>query len=238
LLLLHQWWWPAACFISTFFVTANAYALLDVLQPAWYVRRQLAPTERLTQHTWRKLVCNNVRNFGLSLVVGWCIWASRVWLTGHNQPSTMRRLPQLVLCYFWTDLWFWSSHYWVHSTPQRHSFIHAQHHEFKTPCALSALYCSVPEMLIINLPLSILMPCIINCHPSVHALWLSMLSFYIVTIHSSHQLVPKWMIDVSYHLQHHHRSTSHYGAYYIECRVLPWLRPVRPGALSVDNEGC
>lgn len=39
--------------------------------------------------------------------------------------------------------------------------------------------------------------------------------------HSSHQLIPIWMTDCSYHLEHRMYGTKHFGAGYTERRFLP-----------------
>lgn len=218
--LAFVWFGPGHWFAFSYLVFANAYAILDFMQPEWYAKRALCTSQTLTLRVWLKLNATSIMNLIVSDVIGSLIWSIR-WYLSPIVPTNDVGLGvmHIAICIVWTECWFWTSHYWMHKVSwlRRH---HDKHHEYTIPFALCTLHSSPIEMLFVNLPLSILMPCILGMHPFFQTMWLVFLSFHIVTIHSSHQLLPLCVIDASYHLEHHICKSKHYGNRRIEKYIM------------------
>ena len=75
-------------------------------------------------------------------------------------------------------------------------------------------------MIIINLPLAIVFPAIICCHPFTQCVWLFILGSHISLNHSAHQVVPLWLLDVSYHPIHHQLGHTNFGAIWVQKWIL------------------
>jgi len=222
---LNWWILPGIIFSTTFLFVTNMFAILDFIQPKWYIERQVSQyCKPLTFTIWFKIVSNNIRNIIFSWFIGWIGWTLRFLLLETKiipeELTLLLFVWQIICCYVWAELWFWFSHWFVHQDKIRYKKIHSKHHEYTTPYAIVGLYCTIYEMLLINLPLSILMPIIICCHPITQSIWLSILATHIALNHSSHQLLPKWLDDVSYHAKHHSCPSIHYGAGWIEKKLL------------------
>ena len=112
----------------------------------------------------------------------------------------------IVLCLL-IDFWFYYAHRIMH-TKLFYRF-HAMHHKFIDPCALSGLYCSVFEMILVNflstaipyrlLNMSFLEVCIWNCFVA-----------YNVLLSHDHKMGASRI-----HVMHHNLLTVNYGAFYV-----------------------
>ncbi len=224
-----RWSGPGLWFACSFLVVSNVFAVLDWLQPAWYARRAVlgAKQPALDGATWFRVVCNNVRNIVLAYVMGILLIICRHAIKPFSPVSDVGfwlYVTQLFTCYVWAELWFFCSHWWVHNNPQRMHLIHAKHHEFHTHTfAIVGLYCSISEMFVVNLPLSIFLPLVADFDPSVTTVSLTFIAVHICLNHSAHQLLPVWLDNVSYHLDHHRRVANHFGARWVEHHLLPIL---------------
>ncbi len=222
-----EWWLlPTIVFSSAFLIVSNIYAILDYTQFTCYKNRCVYTKtdnyKALTFKVWLRVIANDIRNIVLAFLFGYILWFIRSSFS-PNSPRQFKDeniiliLAQLFLCYIWAELWFWTSHFLVHKYLPS---IHKQHHEFVYTYAIVGFYSSVGELLIINLPLSTYMCILLKCHPVTQSIWLFVLGTHICLNHSAHQLLPKRFDDVSYHAQHHILHNIHYGAGWVEKRLL------------------
>lgn len=213
------WWPPALAFTSTFLVTSNSLALLDWTSPAWYARRSLYPAGQrraMGASLWFHLIGNVARNLAVALVAGQLCFVARLCVFGPTDrapelPSAYLVVPQLLACYACGNAWFFFAHWLVHRFPRVDRYVHATHHKFERTYALVGFYSSVSEMLLLNLPLALLGPLALLCHPAVSCAWISLVAVYVCLNHCGHQVVPRWLVDVSWHATHHLEPDKHFG---------------------------
>lgn len=219
-----HWNYPALSFAITFLIVSNLFAILDYLQPLWYMRLAVSSIPIRTFTMWYKLFSNNIRNLLFSYWIGGLAWYIRIELLlgcpDHTHETWYTYLIQLQICYIGAEVWFYFSHYTVHQFPKINRYVHAQHHEFIIPIAMVGLYATCSEMLLINLPFALLPGILMGCESWVMSLWLMIIACGICLNHCSHQILPRWLFDAEYHIIHHKRSYCHFGADYIEKRFL------------------
>lgn len=225
--LWNYWYIPSTVFTCSYLLFTLGYSLCDYMQPRWYIRKAI-PTIDIqpifTLSLWCWLLLVSCCNLLLSFVVGCGLWSLRWYFIEFNDDdhSTWKvGLFHLVVCYLWTDIWFWTSHYLMHRFVWLYKHGHKMHHRYAVPFAITTLYSHPIEMIFTNLPISIVMPCLLGMHWVYQSIWLVLLCAHITTIHSSHQLIPIWMTNVNYHLQHHTYHNKNYGAGWMEHTFKP-----------------
>jgi len=206
---LDYWLLPATSIVATYFLTSHSLLLFDIFQPSWYKSREISPRPKVTLHLYLQVMSKTLSHFLISFIIGFALWSLRVD-RAPEVPSLPLAAFQIVICYIFAELFFWTSHFIVHQ-PALFRRFHALHHAFPRPIALVSMYCSNWEMIFINLPISILMPIVLQMHPVLNSLWSSGLTFYIVMKHCGHNITPKWLLDAEYHDVHHSTSKGNYG---------------------------
>lgn len=214
-------WTPAAlAFGLAFLYFANLYAYLDHTQPFWYHFRAVSPYRHQLVHfrEWLHLNLYALRNIILAYLAGLALYTLRftLFVTDTNADLSLLDLTNLLICYPLGSELFGVLHWLVHRNPTINHLVHSLHHSYHKPIALVGLYASILEMFLINIPLGVLPPLIMNLSPIGTRLYTALLALYISTNHSGHQLVPLWLIDVSYHDIHHRRATENYGSIFLE----------------------
>lgn len=210
-------WTPAALsFGIAFLFSANLYAYLDHTQPWWYHLRAISPYRHQLVHfrEWLHLNLYALRNIILAYLVGLALYTLRFTFIpiDTNGDLSLLDLTNLLICYPLGSELFGILHWLVHRNPIINCLVHSLHHSYRKPIALVGLYASISEMLLINIPLGVLPPLIMNLSLTSTRIYTALLALYISTNHSGHQLVPRWLIDVSYHDIHHRHSTQNYGS--------------------------
>ncbi len=211
---LEYWTLPASTFVLSFIIVSHVLAVLDIYQPSWYKSREISPRPKVTWALYTRVMSKTMLNFIISFIIGAVLWSLRA-TKAPEFPTIPIALLQLVICYFFAEFSFWTTHFIAHH-PALYKRVHALHHAYPKPIGLVAIYCSHWEMLIVNLPLSILMPIVLQMHPILNCIWSAGLMFYIVMIHCGHNLIPKSILDSNYHDQHHATSKGNYGSYILD----------------------
>ena len=211
---LEYWLLPSCSFIGTFLLASHILAILDIYQPQWYKSTEISLRPKITYKLYAKVMSKTMLNFLMSFIIGAVLWSFRI-TKKPEFPSVYVAVIQLAVCYFFAELSFWTTHYIAHH-PTLYKRVHSLHHMYPRPIGLVAIYCSHWEMLIVNLPLSVVMPIILQMHPLINSIWSCGLMFYIVMIHCGHNLIPKWILDSNYHDRHHLTSKGNYGSYILD----------------------
>jgi len=208
--LFEYWIIPSCFFVGTYLLASHIFLLFDIYQPSWYKSREISSRPKVTIQLYTKVMSKTMLNFLISFIIGAFLWTLRI-----NQkpeiPSLFTALFQFIICYLFAELAFWTTHFVAHH-PILYKKVHALHHAFPRPIAIVSLYCSQWEMVIVNLPLAILMPIILQMHPLLNTLWNCALAFLIVMKHCGHHIVPKWFLDSEHHDEHHLHSKGNYGS--------------------------
>lgn len=128
-----------------------------------------------------------------------------LYLEHMNMPNlSWWTIPQVVLVYYMTLLWFYATHRMMHH-PRLYRF-HKQHHKYTEPPPYTTFYCSLTEHLLVNTG-SLMVP-----------LWLCPLPYWITLVYSYlvfNNAVQAHMgtkFQNSAHLIHHQRSNVNFGA--------------------------
>jgi sterol desaturase/sphingolipid hydroxylase (fatty acid hydroxylase superfamily) len=142
------------------------------------------------------------------------------WQSTYRKFNTNSHFAIFGPCYILGDTWFCCAHYFIHKYSQLNQYIHAEHHKYRIPVAIIGMYSSLSEMIIINLPLAIVFPCIFACDSRIQSIWLFVLATHISLNHSCHQILPIWISDASYHPTHHIKCNVNFGADWIQKNII------------------
>jgi hypothetical protein len=77
------------------------------------------------------------------------------------------------------------------------------------PFALTAIHCSVWEMLMLNIPAVLFGPLLLKPCFMAHVIWMALAGLYTPFSHSGRQA---WLMDVSYHEDHHRFLRGNFGS--------------------------
>ena len=124
---------------------------------------------------------------------------------------------KFILTYFFTDIWFYHVHLLIHH-PQLYTKIHKLHHfkPMNKPYALTALYCTPYEAVILNVFSVGLGPVIFQIPPPYLYLWYLIVSLNALFSHSG--LYVPYLIEENHDLHH-----FHYNCFYGLTVYLDWI---------------
>lgn len=196
----------------------------DLANPKWWRELQLSSTVRPPTVTWArvgKMLPVVLRNYAASALYVSALWtlreswfASPVW---QEWISSEQSLPgwilttvvQLIVIHWLSQLWFWSAHWGVHQSETLFRYVHSAHHVHAEPFALTAIDCTVSEMLLLNIP-AVLFPLLV-VYPSlgVQCIWMVLAATHVPLTHSGHQV--GHMSD-AYHAIHHRDLVYNFGS--------------------------
>lgn len=224
----RRWVCASAVLGIQFMLVTAILTCLDLAAPECWRRRLLKSTKMAPVITFQRvkqmipvLVCNYI----IAALYTWLLWSFRIyilpdrpfvqqWLT-DQQFSLWIWLPigfaQLVLIHGLSQLWFWCAHRFVHSHPTIYKVVHAAHHVHSEPFALTAIDCSVWEMLIINMP-AVIFPLLIVQPPfTLQCIWMLLAASQAPLTHSGHYLANGYAAD-AYHAIHHRECRYNFGS--------------------------
>jgi sterol desaturase/sphingolipid hydroxylase (fatty acid hydroxylase superfamily) len=208
---MEFWTLPSLTFAISFLAWANFYAYCDVRLPQWYTSRALSPDRpTLTPSRWLQLLLKALWNILLASLIGHMVFAGAPM---EWRDTWLMRVTKFAGCYLIGTEYFGWAHCLIHKCNAVNAAVHRHHHEWTHPIALAGLDASLLEMLLLNIPLGVLPPFLLDADPFTASAYTAMLGFYIANNHSGHQLLPKWVIDVSFHDHHHRHPSVHFGSY-------------------------
>jgi len=151
-----------------------------------------------------------IRNLVITGPVVLSTFYIRVRLFG-DEPLITNPILWLLSVYSVSQVVFWAMHFMVHGSRTLYLAIHQQHHEYTKPFALTAIYCSVYEMLLLNLPAVyfaqlIFLPAT-DCLFFAHCFWLTLVGIQTPFAHSGLTL-----FGSQYHDLHHSLFTYNFGS--------------------------
>ena len=120
-------------------------------------------------------------------------------------PSLFEMITQGVLGVLLVELFFFCSHRLLHVQPL-YSLVHKQHHEYKAPIALAAIYAHPLEALVGN-TFAVMGPAFLVGFHAYTWYWGICLGFF--STQSSHS---GYNIDGRFHDIHHEFTTFNYGS--------------------------
>jgi len=124
---------------------------------------------------------------------------------------------KFILSYFVTEIWFYHVHLLIHH-PQLYSQIHKMHHfkPMNKPYALTGLYCTPYEAIVLNVFATSLGPVIFQIPSPYLYLWYILVSLNSVSSHSG--VTIPYLIEESHDLHH-----LYYDRFYGLSVYLDWL---------------
>ena len=155
------------------------------------------------------LIVNNIATLML-LVCIYPVFKFRGITTGSELPSLLRIVLELCGYLLIHELSFFYMHLLMHR-PTAYKLIHKMHHEFTAPSALSSIYCSPIEHVLVNLGSVFACPIVIGSHASVIWIWVCLATFTTMHAHSGYHfpLLP----SPEAHDYHHVTFTENYGSW-------------------------
>ena len=114
---------------------------------------------------------------------------------------------QVVVSLLIMEIWFYYSHRIAHS---KYIFprIHRMHHFFTQPYAFTGVYCSVGEMLFINIPSMMIGPIITGMSYNLMTTWIVIIAINTAISHSD-VIIP--YINSGTHGIHHQKHNKNFG---------------------------
>lgn len=222
-------WTCASAVLGLHFAAVTAVlTTLDLWAPEWWRRRILKSTKMapvITLDRIMQMMPVVIRNYVVAAIYTWVLWNLRIaispdrpelqqWLLNAKLSGWMW-IPvgvwQLLVIHGLSQLWFWSAHRFVHSNATIYKFVHAAHHVHSEPFALTAIDCSVWEMMLLNMP-AVMFPLLIVQPPlAIQCIWMLLAASHVPLTHSGHYLANGYAAD-AYHAIHHRECRYNFGS--------------------------
>jgi sterol desaturase/sphingolipid hydroxylase (fatty acid hydroxylase superfamily) len=237
----ERWVWGSVVLGCQFWLMTAILTVFDLLDPPWWRRLVLSSTRvvpKVTLHRVLGMMPVVLRNTIVSSAYVWLLW--NLWLAAGPHRSTsyialvefvdhlsldwfgttvvgwmVLALPQLFLLHVLSQLWFWSAHRFVHSHETLYKFIHAAHHVHSEPFALTAIDCSVSEMLLLNIPAVVFPLLVLQPYLSVQCVWMVLAASHVPLTHSGHLVAGGAAAD-AYHSIHHRECRFNFGSAFLD----------------------
>jgi sterol desaturase/sphingolipid hydroxylase (fatty acid hydroxylase superfamily) len=172
-------------------VLRNIMLTAVVIYLSWNLRAVLFPAQLTTSFDARWDVVTG----------GWWSW---MWWP-------LRVFVQVAALKFFSQLWFFKAHRWVHSNEATFRYVHAMHHQHAEPVALTAIHCTMSEMLLLNIPAAIFGPLVLVPDFVPHCVWMLLVGLYTPVAHSGHNF-GGLIFDAQFHDDHHRYLNVNYGS--------------------------
>jgi sterol desaturase/sphingolipid hydroxylase (fatty acid hydroxylase superfamily) len=137
---------------------------------------------------------------------GW--WSTTV-------PMPARMFLQLAALNVISQVWFFFAHRWAHSNAHVFRFVHSMHHRHSAPFAMTAVHCSMSEMLLLNVPAAGLGPLLLVPDWWAHCAWMVLAGLYTPIAHSGHSFINGFM-DARFHDDHHRYLDVNFGSDFLD----------------------
>jgi sterol desaturase/sphingolipid hydroxylase (fatty acid hydroxylase superfamily) len=226
----ERWGCAATVLGIQFAVVTSLLTGLDLFNPPCWRRMILRSTRQesipvVTVRRVARMMPIVIRNMAASAFYVWMLWNLRIAVNPARPLLSasldshlwfpISWLVQLVLIHWMSQLWFWSAHRTVHSLPAVYKFVHASHHVYSEPFALTAVDCTVSEMLILNMPAVIFPLLILQPSLPVQCIWVVLAASHVPLTHSGHLVAGGAAAD-AYHALHHRYSNCNFGSAWLD----------------------
>jgi sterol desaturase/sphingolipid hydroxylase (fatty acid hydroxylase superfamily) len=145
------WFTPSLLLGAVFTITTALLTLGDLDYTFFFKQWQIGERPAIHGQDILHVLPVSLKNIVITGPVIFTAFNLRVLLFG-DQPFITQPILWLLSIYFVSQVVFWCMHYMVHSSKTLYTSIHQQHHEYTKPFALTAIYCTTYEMLLLNLP--------------------------------------------------------------------------------------
>jgi len=217
------------CWVTSSLVLGVSFTLVtamltifDLWSPPWWRATLLRSTKfppTITLSRISTMMPTYFRNVVASGIYVWLLWNLRI-LVSEKPPSFILWIDanvwaplsifhQLLVIHCLSQLWFWCAHRYVHSVPALYKWIHAAHHAHTEPFALTAIDCTVSEMIVLNIPAVIFPLLLLKPSLLVQNIWVVLAALHVPLAHSSHSL--RHLADAS-HVIHHRDPRFNFGS--------------------------
>jgi sterol desaturase/sphingolipid hydroxylase (fatty acid hydroxylase superfamily) len=142
------------------------------------------------------------------------LWIRRGVNMDPEELFTLDTLLRFAACPLLSELIFFYTHRAGH-IPFLYKHVHSVHHEWVTPCGVSASYAHPLEFVFCFVPTLILPPIAVNLHWMATQAWWCVSLISVIGSHSGY----KWGQGSERHAEHHRYNVVKYGPMYI----LDWL---------------
>lgn len=206
--------WGMNFFWIFFLLTSWYYAIMDD-DPAAVVYHSTAISmrSRVSRADYRKVKPVIMKNMGVSFFAGHALFRVTppfwdVCIDPHSSWSLWEWAAGFGLTFLVLELVFYFVHRAFHAGGYTRSY-HQQHHEYDTPFALTALYCSWVEMVCQNMASVLLGPWLLQMPIVPFCLWMSIVGVDIAVGHSGHRWIS--FHDTDFHDNHHKTRNKNFG---------------------------
>lgn len=204
-------WLKPALWLGTVFTTITALLTLgDLNYTLFFKKWQIGDRPEIQKKDILHVLPISLKNIAITGPVILSAFKLRVLLFG-DQPLITEPILWLLSVYLVSQVVFWCMHYLVHSFRFLYLSVHQQHHEYSKPFALTAIYCTTYEMLLLNLPAVfmgqlIFLP-ITDTLFYMHCFWLTLVGIQTPFAHSGLTL-----FGSQYHDLHHSLFSYNFGS--------------------------
>jgi sterol desaturase/sphingolipid hydroxylase (fatty acid hydroxylase superfamily) len=221
-------WTCASALLGVHFAVVTAVlTVLDLWAPIWWRHRLLKSTKMAPVITFGRIMQMLpiiFRNYVVAALYTWFLWNIRIAVS-FDRPELQRWLSadlpgrlwvpvgfaQLLVMHGLSQIWFWSAHRFVHSHATIYKVVHAAHHVYSEPFALTAIDCSIWEMMLLNMP-AVMFPLLIVQPPlPIQCIWMILAASHVPLTHSGHYLANGYAAD-AYHAIHHRECRYNFGS--------------------------
>jgi sterol desaturase/sphingolipid hydroxylase (fatty acid hydroxylase superfamily) len=212
---------------TIFWVIGGVFALLD-LRYSLAINIKLQDVELPTPQAYRTLAWVVLTRHVLTTVPVQAVTGILMVYLGYRDfsvplPSMLEVVTHFAVFAICNEIFFYYTHRLMH-TPLLYARFHKMHHEWKSPIAISSVYCTATDHIFSNiLPLCI-GPTLMCPHLAVVYLWEIVAIIHTLSVHSGYA-IPSHGVEM--HDTHHKDFRLNYGA----MGWMDWLHgtaPTRP----------
>jgi len=198
---------------TAFWVVGLGYAYLDLYLPPLMVPFKVQQNFVLSREDFLLAVRVALRNQALVLVVVYFLWDIYPLLSPDGfdpkLPNFGQTIFALAACLPFSEIWFFTTHIFLHRSDWLWSHIHYVHHEWLAPIAITCIYSHWAEHIFVNIVTVMLGPFILGSHLVIWVLYGALAIISTSKSHSGWHL--PFLGSTEYHNYHHLTGWGNFG---------------------------
>jgi sterol desaturase/sphingolipid hydroxylase (fatty acid hydroxylase superfamily) len=159
------------------------------------------------------LVLFNQLVFGIPMLKALFAWLTKQQRGGDidmlSVPSVPKFVWTMILHVLCTEVWFYSVHRLLHTTPFLYKHVHCVHHQYKAPSCLESVYVHPIEFVLNSFAVMVVGPAVSGAPMLVVYIWIGLVTFLQVHDHSGYWF--PFLPRVLMHDYHHQQIQCCYG---------------------------